>query len=142
MLSDSLKNVAADAAIKTNLNLFAVSYFNGPVPVSPSDIVTGTLLAKFTVNNDGVTGGTFSSSVGGICQRNIAESMSATCLANGSPTFYRVHRLADSATSANTGLYRSQGTCGVVGAESVLDSSFFPMVLGQVYPLQNVAYSF
>ena len=138
-LSESLRNYFLDTgSIKTALTDFAVSFFDGAIPTLPSDAVTGTLLITFTVNDDGVTGGTWGTAVVGNLARTASEVMSGTCLTGGSPTFYRVHLLAESPSSANTVFFRQQGTLGVANADGILDTTFFPMILGTVYPLGNV----
>jgi hypothetical protein len=141
-LSESLRNYyLGTGSIKTALTAFAVSFFDGAIPTIPSDAVTGTKLITFTVGNDGVTGATWGTPVGGILSRTPTEAMSGTCLVGGSPTFYRIHLLAESPSSANTTFFREQGTLGVANTDGILDSSFFPMILGTVYPLGNVVTS-
>jgi len=138
-LSESLRNYVLDTgSLKTALTGFAVTFFNGTVPILASDAVIGSTLAVFTVNNDGITGATWGTATTGLLARTPTEAMSATCLIGGSPTFYRIHKLSESATTANTTFYRMQGTLGVANADGILDSTFFPMVLGTVYPLGNV----
>lgn len=139
-LSESLRNHILDTGdIQGGLDLFAVSFFDGAIPVLPSDAVTGAKLITFTVNNDGVTGATWSATaIAGILSRTSSEAMSGTCLVGGSPTFFRVHLLAESPSSANTTYHRIQGTLGVANTDGILDSTFFPMILGTVYPLGNV----
>lgn len=137
-LSESLRNHILNTSVATGLTAFAVSFFDGAIPVLPSDGVTGTKLVTFTVNNDGVTGATWGTSAVGILSRTPTEAMSGTCLVGGSPTFYRVHLLAESPSSANTTFYRVQGTLGVANTDGILDTTFYPMILGTVYPLGNV----
>ena len=139
-LSNSLKDNINNNSIGTNLTLFAVSLFNGTVPTLPSDVVTGSLLCKFTVNGDGVTGGTWGTSSAGVIARAVAEAMIGTCIVAGSPTFYRIHKLSESPSTANTTYLRIQGTCGIASADAILDSTFFPMTLAQDYPLGNVVF--
>lgn len=137
-ISESLRNHILDTSVATGLAAFAVSFFDGAIPVLPSDAATGTKLITFTVNNDGVTGATWGTSAVGILSRTPTEAMSGTCLTGGSPTFYRVHLLAESPSSANTTFYRVQGTLGVANTDGILDTTFYPMILGTVYPLGNV----
>lgn len=140
--SESLRNAILDTNdVKTLMTGFAVTFFNGALPTLPSDAVTGDTLATFTVDNDGITGGTWSAATLGNLLRTVSENLQATCLIGSSPTFYRIHLVGESAASANTTYYRIQGTCGIARADCILDSTFFPMVLGTVYPLGNVVIS-
>lgn len=140
--SESLRNKLLDTdSVKTLMTGFAVTFFNGAIPTLPSDAVTGDTLITFTVDNDGVTGGTWGSATLGNLLRTVSENLQGTCLVGSSPTFYRIHIVGESAASANTTYYRIQGTCGIARADCILDSTFFPMVLGTVYPLGNVVIS-
>lgn len=137
--SESLRNKILDtSSVKTLLTGFAVTFFNGTVPSLPSDAVTGDTLITFTVDNDGVTGGTWGSATLGNLLRTASENLLGTCLVGSSPTFYRIHLIGESPSSANTTYYRIQGTCGIAKTDCILDSTFFPMVLGTNYPLGNV----
>jgi hypothetical protein len=135
--SESIRTSLANS-LATLLNGFAVSFFNGTVPSLPSDAVTGTLLATFTVNGDGVTGGTWATAVAGVVTNNLLESLSATCLVDGSPTFYRIHNIAESASSQSNSFNREQGTIGLANTDCLLNPSFFPMTQGTSYPLGSV----
>jgi hypothetical protein len=138
--SESVRTSIANS-LATLLNGFAVSFFNGTVPTLPSDAVSGTLLATFTVNGDGVTGGTWGTAVTGVVTNNLLESMSATCLVGGSPTFYRVHNIAESPLSQSNSFNREQGTVGLANTDCLLNPSFFPMTQGTSYPLGSVIMS-
>jgi len=137
-ISESLRNHLLNNAVASGLTPFAVTFFNGAVPSLPSDAVTGATLVMFTVNNDGITGATWGTAVAGILSRTPSEAMSGTCLIGGSPTFYRVHNITESPSAANTTFYRTQGTLGAANTDGILDTSFFPMILGTVYNLGNV----
>ena len=140
--SESLRNAILDTdSAKALMTDFAVSFFNGAIPALPSDVVTGDLLITFTVDDDGVTGGTWGTSTLGNLLRTVSENLQGTCLVGGSPTFYRIHKVGEVANSANTTYYRIQGKCGVSNADCILDATFFPMILGTVYPFGNVVIS-
>ena len=137
LLTDSLADGINNNGIKVLLDGFAVAFFDGAVPAKASDAVTGNTLAIFTVNNDGVTGGTWDTSANRILARLPSEAMSGTCLVGGSPTFYRTYVLGESPTTLSSVFHRVQGTCGTVNSDAILDTTFFPMVLTTVYPLGN-----
>lgn len=138
-LSESLRNYTLDTgSAKDALTDFAVSFFDGAIPILPSDAVTGTKLITFTVDNDGVTGATWGTAAVGILSRTATELMSGTCLVGGEPTFYRIHLLAESPSSANITYHRIQGTLGLANTDGILDTTFFPMILGTTYPLGNI----
>jgi hypothetical protein len=135
--SDSLNTKLAET-IKTNLDGFAVTFFNGAIPINASDAVTGQPLITFTVNNDGVTGGTWTTPTTPLLVRNAGEVMRGTCILGDSPTFFRLHKLGEAAGTANTSFYRIQGKLGQAQASGILDSTFFPMTLGTEYPLGTI----
>lgn len=140
--SESLRNhILSTGDLQGGLTSFAVSFFNGAVPTLPSDAVTGSTLITFTVDNDGVTGATWADSVAGLLSRTSSEAMSGSCILGGSPTFFRIHNILESATSVNTAYKRIQGTLGIANTDGILDNTFFPMVLGTVYPLGNIVIS-
>lgn len=136
-LGEALRNSINDLGIKVNMNLAAVTFFDGAIPADPADVVTGQLLNKFTVN-DGGTGFTWDASVAGVISRAAAETVSGTCTTGGSPTFFRIHIVSEAAETASAVFHRIQGTCGQSGTDAILDSTFFPMVLSTVYPLGNL----
>ena len=92
IFSESLRNKLLDTdSVKTLMTGFVVTFFNGAIPALPSDAVTGDTLITFTVDNDGVTGGTWGSATLGNLLRTVSENLQGTCLVGSSPTFYRIH---------------------------------------------------
>lgn len=153
--SEALRDNINNLGIKTDLTLFAVTFY-GPatdisvvIPTLPTDVaIVGSIirLATFTVNDTG-TGLTWDSSVGGTISRAAAETASGTCVAAGYPRFFRIHLVTDTyGNAADTSKFRIQGTLGktLIDAstglynDGILDTTFYPMVLSTVYPLGNI----
>ena len=139
-LSQALKDYFLETgSIEAGLTGFAISMFDGVEPTLASDAITGDLVIMFTVDNDGVTGMTFDTVSGGYLPRLSSETVSGTAIKSATPTHFRVHLVGDSATSADVGLRRLQGTCGTnMSYDAIIAGAFVNTVN---YPLGNVSFT-
>ncbi|CAM5593144.1 hypothetical protein [Rhodanobacter lindaniclasticus] len=104
--------MAVTGSIKDALDGSFIYVYDGVEPATADAALSGnTLLAKYSVGNDGTTGLTFSSTpVAGVLQKTAAETWSATVLADGTASFYRMCVAAP--TGASTTDVRLQGSVG------------------------------
>jgi hypothetical protein len=104
--------MAVTGSIKAALDDCFIYVYSGAEPASADDALSGnTLLAKYSVGNDGATGLTFDATpVNGVLKKTAAETCSATVLADGTASFYRMCVAAP--TAASTTDIRLQGSVG------------------------------
>jgi hypothetical protein len=119
--------LAVTGSMKAGLDSGFLYLFSGPVPVSADDAIDGSsvMLAKISVNGDGVTGLTFSATAtGGVLTKTSSEAWSSTIAATGTTTFYRFCEASDAGSASSTTAKRVQGTVGTtVASDGVLTST-------------------
>lgn len=94
-------------------------YYSGPVPATADAAIDGSsvALAKFTKDDDGVTGLTFDADASdGVLKKTAAENWKSTVASAGTATFFRFYDAADDGSSASTTAKRIQGTLGTTAA--------------------------
>lgn len=98
-----------------------IRIYAGAVPAD-ADAAIGSATLLVTIKN-GTNGITFdSAAANGVLTKNPSETWSGTCVATGTPTFYR-HVLTGDADGASTTAPRYQGSVGVAGADMNLTAA-------------------
>lgn len=144
----------------TTMDDFAVTLYghatnpaSALVPATPALIATdgGTSTIKLITLalTNGTVGMNWDIPALGSVVRLAPSAASGYTIAAGHPKFFRIHKLSEDSTVANTAYYRIQGLCGQTAYNSdgtlndaILDSTFFPMAYTapstNSYPLGNV----
>jgi hypothetical protein len=87
-LSTAVRNAVANAAVDSvddGVGAGTVQLRDGAAPDGPGDAATGTLLVTFTLNDPA-----FGDAVTGVATVDVTPAVSATAVASGTPTWYRV----------------------------------------------------
>jgi hypothetical protein len=116
--------MAVTGSIKAALDGKFIYVYSGTEPATADAALSGnTLLAKYSVGNDGATGLTFDATpVNGVLKKTAAETWSATVLADGTASFYRMAG-ATEPTAASTTDVRLQGDIGTTALNALTMTS-------------------
>lgn len=121
--STGLDNAILDtASFKSAMNGFFIDLYTGVQPASADSAPGATLLRTYSVNGDGVTGGTWGSASNKILNRTSSEVMSGVAVANGVPGWARI-RLASDDNSLSTTYKRIDVSAGVSGQDLAITAS-------------------
>lgn len=114
-----------------------IRIYAGPVPAD-ADAAIGSATLLVTIKN-GTNGITFdSAAANGVLTKNPSETWSGTCVATGTPTFYR-HVLTGDTDAASTTAPRYQGSVGVAGADMNLTAATLTSGAAQTLDYHAVA---
>ena len=120
-------HMAVTGSMKAALDSGFIYIFSGPIPEGADDAVDGSsvLLAKVSVDGDGVTGLTFEGTASnGVLTKTESEAWKGPIVASGTATFLRHCESADDGTTASTTAKRLQDTVGTdISAGLVLTST-------------------
>lgn len=119
-------------AFKEALASCFIDVYSGSQPASADTAPTGTKLATFSVNHDGVTGGTWGTASAGVLDKAAAETWQAVGAVAGSAGWFRF-RLAGDLGTTNTTDIRMDGTIAASGSD--MDRSDTTIVVGTIYTL-------
>lgn len=112
-------HLAVTGSKKAALDGGFLYYYSGPVPASADDPIdaASTMLAKFSVNADGLTGLTFEGAAAdGVLSKSAAEAWKSVVAATGNASFFRFCDAGDAGTAASATAKRIQGTLGTTAA--------------------------
>lgn len=124
-VSTGLRNYLLDTgSLKDALALGFIKYYEGPVPASADDAITGSHTLICTLSDDATgTGISFdAAAANGVLSKDITQIWRGVNVASGTPTFYRHVAVEDTGALSAT-QPRLQGGIAVVGAEINLSNS-------------------
>lgn len=109
-----------------------IDVYSGAQPASADAAPTGTKLGTYSVNHDGVTGGTWGTPSAGVMDKATAETWQMVGAVAGSAGWFRF-RLAGDLGTTNTTDIRMDGAIASSGAD--MDRSDTSVVVGKIYTL-------
>jgi len=109
--------------IKGALDSGFMNVYTGTQPASADTGATGTLLGTVTVNNDGVTGITWTAAASGVLAKNGSELWQFGGLAAGVAGWFRFYPAGGSPGSTSTTEVRVDGLIGTAGADANMSNT-------------------
>lgn len=111
-----------------------IDIYSGSQPADADTAPSGTRLMTYSVNHDGVTGGTWGTAAAGVIDKTVAEAWQAIGAVAGSAGWFRV-RLAGDAGTTNTTDKRMDGSIASSGSD--MDMVDTTVGVGSIYTLDS-----
>lgn len=115
-------------------NLCFIDVYSGSQPSSADSAPSGTKLMTYSVNHDGVTGGTWAAASSGSINKTTSEAWQAVGAVAGSAGWFRMRLAADAGTT-NTTDVRMDGTIASSGSDMNMPDT--TVVVGAIYTLDS-----
>ena len=114
-------NMLAVGSLKSELDGGFIKIYSGTAPFDADAAIVTPLLCTISVNGDGVTGLSLSSTPSGGAIAKAAEAWQGTNVAGGTASFWRFVKTGDTGAASTTEV-RLQGNAATSGSELVMTS--------------------